>query len=634
MKKQYQVQVLAGVLSGILLLATMLSGCGLLTVRVKQEETKVSEEETTEIYTTGEEETWRETFEETGESVTEEQLAIRQEFDRMLDELLVKMVSQAGINVHDYMEHPEDYGIQITDYVLYNHEEEASEEAQDEIDQWLKEEMARFSIEDLSWQQRIIYEKLQYENEISEQYQDMTTYDTMLSTNNGLISNLSIVLYEYRFLEEKDIQEYLCYLEDIPACMQDVIEGAQESMDAGYAPSQNMLESNIDTLAQLCETEDNPLLEGFDARVDAAEYLSEESKASYKTQNQDIVENVLMPSFQETKAALENWLDTDLPELKGLSSYDGGAEYYEYLVEYYTGSGMSAAELHEYLTDNMEQYMNAFYAVLSGNQDALMMYLEDEYEFPYEDPQEILEQLRIHTEEEFPMITDPGVEVSYLPKVMEIDGVLAYYVTPQIDTDTINVVRLNGSALNDSISTAYSTLGHEGYPGHLYAYNYIKQSGWHPANNLFSYLGYGEGWAEFAGSTSLKWWDLDEDLVKILQIDETMGQILSGIVDTGVNALGWTVEEVEDCLAEYYGLEKGSEDSINAAQSYYDFVTDTPGVILSYSVGYLKVIDLRNAVREVMGDVYTDQAFYKAYLNVSEAPFEIVEKYVMQQIGK
>lgn len=636
MKKQSKMRMLAGILS-LTLFAAMFGGCGLFSGKDDPEESvQESASQTTEITTEAEEsasQSAEESEEETEEAVTEEQLAIRQEFDEMLDELFVKSVSQAGINIHDYMEYPEEYGITITDYVLYNHDEEASEAESDALNQWLTEQLARFSAEDLSWQQQIMYEKLVYETEISEKYQDVTDYDTMLSTNNGFISNLSIILYEYRFIEEKDVQEYLLYLEDIPACMEDVIEGARESIDAGYAPSDSMLEANIETLEQLCETEGNPLLEGFDAKVDEAEYLSEASRESYKAKNKELVETVLMPSFQKTKAELESWVGT-LPELKGLSSYEGGAEYYEYLAEAYTGSGMTPDELYTYLTDNMDQYLNAFYALLYGDQDALMMYLEGDYQFPYEDPGEILDQLRTKTEEEFPAIQDPGAVVSYLPEVMEIDGILAYYVTPQIDIDTTNVIRLNGSALENSMSTTYSTLGHEGYPGHLYAYNYIKQSDWHEVNSLFSYLGYGEGWAEFAGSTSLKWWDLDENLVQILQVENTMGQILSGIIDVGVNALDWDIQDVEDCLVEYYGLEAGSEDAIEAAESYYEFVTDTPGIILSYSVGYLQVIDLRNEVRDTMGDRYTEKAFYEAYLNVSETPFYLTEKYVMQQLER
>ncbi len=636
MKKKITLRILAGLLV-MTLLSTVLSGCGLFSVNIKENET-VPEKPSQTAEATLEEETSESTPEASTEStqeatqeVTDDQRVARAAFDEMLKQLFVKVVSTAGINIHDYVQHPEQYGITITDYALYNHDEEASEAENEAINQWLADYLELFNIEDLTWQQQILYEKMLYENEITDKYEDVTVYDTMLSTNNGLISSLAIVLYEYRFLEEKDVQEYLLYLEDVPACMEDVIEGAEESIEMGYAPSDNMLESSIDTLKDLCEAEDNPLLDGFNAKVDEMRHLSETSREQYKEKNRELVETVLIPSFRETIQVLEGWVGT-LPELKGLASYEGGAEYYDYLVEVYTGSGMTAEELHTYLTDNMEQYLNAFYATLYSNQDALMMYLEEDYEFPYDDPAKVLEELQAHAEEEFPAIDHPGVEVSYLPEAMEIDGTLAYYVTPQIDIDTTNVIRLNGSALSDSIGVTYSTLGHEGYPGHLYAYNYIKQAGWHEANNLFSYLGYGEGWAEYAGSISLKWWGLDEGLVKIMQLENAMGQILTGIVDTGVNAMGWSVEDVEDCLVEYYGLEPGSDETVEAAQSYYDFVIDTPGIILSYSVGYLQVIDLRNTVREVMGDHYTDRAFYEAYLNVGETPFHLTEKYVLQQI--
>lgn len=576
-------------------------------------------------------ETEAETAETEETEVTEEQAQARQEFDGVCDTFLTKSLQNAGINVHDIAEHPEEFGAPVTDYVLYDHSEK-TDEIEDDVVTWFAEQLQEFSKDDLSMQQQILYDKVMYEKKIADQYADVKVFDNQLSTNQGFISNLPILFYEYRFLEKKDIEEYLRYLQDVPACLEDLAVWAQESIDDGYAPSDEMLQTNIEQLEQLSQLEDNPLLDGFAQKLEASGLVDEAEMETYQEQNQQIVTEQLFPAFQKLKETLESWVG-NLPELKGLCQYEGGEEYYSYLVEMYTGSGMDVEEMHAYLTDAMDEYVEAMYSILYGDMSVLNSYINNKYDFPYEDPQEILEQLASHAAEEFPEMDDPGAVVSYLPSVMEIDGVLAYYVTPQLDADATNVVRLNGSALSDK-HRMYSTLGHESYPGHLFAYNYIKQQNAHPANQIFSYLGYGEGWAEFAGSISLGWWGLDENLVKLLQIDEISGQILTGIIDTGVNGLGWTVDDIVDALEEYYGMDASKQETKDAALDYYSFVTDTPGIILSYSVGHLQVIELRNQVKEKMGSAYTPKAFYEAFLNVGETPFDLTRQYVMQQIER
>lgn len=640
MKKKL-IQRLALLLAGVMLF----SGCGLIekyqkigemeSVLASLEAEKENEKETTAVTETeaAATEAPHDTYQKPSETeVTEAQKEARARFDEVRDEFLTRSLQNAGLNIHDYVEHPEDFGVEITDYVLYSHEEDEDEVSED-ILEWLYEEMKTFEFDDLAWNQQIFYDKVMYEQEMTEKYADVTEFDTLLSTNNGLISNLTIAFYEYRFVEKKDIDEYLLFLQDVPNCMQDIVDGAAESIEQGYAPSDAMLENNIDVLTKLCEEEDNPLLDGFAEKLAKCDFIDGDEAAAYMTANEQIVKELLMPSFEETKKALEGWVGT-LPELKGLCQYEGGDDYYEYLIEMYTGSGMNAEEMYDYLYENMQKYMDAMYTLIYSNQSVLDAYMNNEYDFPYEDPKDILDALAKQAAKEFPAIEDPGVQVSYLPEVMEVDGMLAYYLTPQIDVDQINTVRLNGSALADSQSTTYSTLGHEGYPGHLYAYNYMKQNKQHPAEHIFSYLGYGEGWAEYAGSTSLGWWGLDKSVVKLLQIDGASSQVMTGLIDVGVNGLGWGLDEVADIIEEFYGMPASSAQTKEAAQSYYDFVTDTPGIILSYSVGYLKVIDMRNAFKKAAGKKYSDRAFYEAYLNVGETPFYLTEKYILQQVEK
>ena len=60
--------------------------------------------------------------------------------------------------------------------------------------------------------------------------------------------------------------------------------------------------------------------------------------------------------------------------------------------------------------------------------------------------------------------------VNYLDASVASDLVSAYYVVPPIDSPSKNVIKVNPN--NTDLVSLFSTLAHEGFPGHLYQNNY------------------------------------------------------------------------------------------------------------------------------------------------------------------
>lgn len=549
---------------------------------------------------------------------------VSEAFDAYLDEVFVDLLEESPFTVHFVLQNPEAYGITITDYVLddYTDYDEAALEQY-----WNEQEAAHQKLQEfdktlLTEQQQLIYDKLSYNWELSERYQDVPDYSSRIGGDNGIVNAIANNFDNYLFLEKKDVEDYLKFLEDIPNEINFCIDLTKEQAEDGFVPSKYMLQVNISAVDLLCAGETNVFLDGFEEKVNEAEFLTDEEKEGFITENQEKVESIVNPAFQVLKETLQDW-EENLEEWDGLYSMESGTSYYEYLAEIYTGSSMSVDEMYEYLEDKLYAYSRQLSDLLE-DEEVFDHYMNWDYGFADSTPEEILDTLREYTKESFPAIEDPGYSISQLPNALRSTGVLAYYLTPQADNDTVNVIRTNPDALGDDPGLLYVTLAHEGYPGHLYYYNYSKQQGWHPLNDQLAYLGYIEGWADYVGLNSLYQWDIYDHMAEVIIADEEISYILLALTDIGINYRGWTLEDVFELWNTYFYLDDKED-----VRNIYDSSVAEPATILSYPMGYLQIVDLEESVREVLGASYDQKEFAEAFLRVGGAPFSITEEYVM-----
>lgn len=545
-------------------------------------------------------------------------------FNQFLDRVYVETLNEDPFFIHFSLEHPETYGITIDNYTLADY----TEYDEDAIQEYLKEqeaekeELLQFDREQLTEQQKLLYDKLLESWEQYEKYADTADLSSMIGGSNGIVNSLANNFENYLFIEKKDVEDYLKFLADIPNYIDYAIEYTNSDAEYGITPSKYMLKVNLEYIDELINGDSNVFIDGFDEKLAAASFLTAEERNAFSEQNRQLVESSVNPAFEKLKAQLEEWQNT-LDEWVGLAGVEGGDAYYEYLIEQYAGVSMGAEALYDYLSEKLDESADRMIDLMQDD-TVYDHYINWDYGFPDLSYTEILDGLRDYTQETFAPIQDPGYQVSELPDVLRSDSVLAYYLTPQDDNDETNLIFLNPDTLGDDPGMLYVTLAHEGYPGHLYYSNYIKQQGWHPLNGLISNLGYTEGWADYAAELSLDHWDCYDNMAEVVFLDQEINYLLSAMTDIGINYSGWTVDDVFDLWNNYFEL-----DSAEDVQDMYDGFLAEPAVILSYPVGYFQIRDLEADVQELLGDAYDHDAFVEAFLSVGGASFDLTREYVM-----
>lgn len=245
--------------------------------------------------------------------------------------------------------------------------------------------------------------------------------------------------------------------------------------------------------------------------------------------------------------------------------------------------------------------------------------------FGNEDPVGMLKDLREKIAQDFPAAPAVSCEVKYVHDSLKDYLSPAFYLTPAIDSYKDNVIYINPAG-NYSGLELYTTLAHEGYPGHLYQSVTFQAANPDPLRCILDTGGYIEGWATYVEMYSYSLWPRDQTQAAISQHNRSFTLGLASLLDIGIHYRGYSLEDVSAFL------EKLGFDATTAA-SLYKSILQSPANYLQYYVGYLNFRDLRDDVKTRLGDRFSLREFHNAVLQTGPAPFGILQKNVYRLLG-
>lgn len=535
-------------------------------------------------------------------------------FEEFSDELFKEDIVENTINLHYTLAYPEDYGITDYEVSLGDFSIEELEDNEKELKE-LKKELEGFERDELNEEQQMAYDLLMDYVEMELEVVDLTYYYEPLSPLGGYQAQLPILLAEYTFRNEQDVKDYLALLPCIDDVFEDILVYEEVRAEEGLFMADFVLEAVLEQCEEFIENpEDNYLIEVFNDKIDEMDELSEEEKEAYKEQHEELVLTEVVGGYELLIDGLEELEGSGENEL-GMCYLEDGERYYEYLVKCDTGSDSTVEELEKRIERYLENCEEEMYSIFEKAPD--VYYELDTYEYSYTDPEDIMEDLIVQCEKDFPAPPEVDYTIKYVHESMEEHTSPAFYLTPPIDDTENNVIYVNNEYVDDEI---YTMIAHEGYPGHLYQTVMWENSEYSLVRNLFSYPGYTEGWATYTEMYAYDISGLSEPMADLLSCDNAYSLAVSAYIDIGVNYEGWNVDDVEDYLADL-----GIGDA-EVAQEIFEAVVEEPANYLRYFVGYIEIVNLRNHAKEELGDDFDLKEFHGFMIEVGPAPFYLIEE--------
>ena len=502
----------------------------------------------------------------------------------------------------------------------------------------LSEQLNKFSRRHLSEQNRYLCNLLISYTDTLSHTAAYPYFTDPLSPASGAVTELPILLAEYRLDTIADVEQYLSILQQIPDYLEGLTVYEQEKAAAGLFMSDSTADKVIRQCTALMDTKQladhTHFLEvTFANRLEAMVndgLLTEEDSLSYQSVNERLLSTVVAPAYDRLADEL-TLLKGSGREICGLAHYAGGREYYQALLRLQTGSGREIAEIKQLLYDDLSVNYAALYELMQSNASLQEMFASESAFLPEMSPKEILDYLEKATEQNYPLIpADRGASsidctVKYVDDSLEPYSAPAFYMTPPIDNILNNTIYINSLDTSDDLSL-FTTLAHEGYPGHLYqtvyCQSYWAQSGVTPLRNVLYYGGYVEGWAMYAELSSydyaIKLAGSNEpeaaSYYLACRLDRQIQLCLYSLLDIAIHYDGATPEDVQEILASFGSADAGTVAAI------YAYIAEEPCNYPKYYLGYLEIMELKKQAAEVwyrdnqttaarISDIYNDPDF-------------------------
>ena len=442
---------------------------------------------------------------------------------------------------------------------------------------------------------------------------DYLLYQEPLGPVSGIHTQLPVLLSEYSFYDTQDVETYLALLKETPAYFDSVIQFEQKKAASGLFMPDYQVDSVLDTCQSFIDMgKENYLVSTFDERIASLDLLPENRKDSFRAENMELVTEEIYPAYQNLITAIKSLKGKGTNE-QGLSHFPYGKKYYEYLVRQTTGCNESVSRLRLMTRAQILEDLNAMQKVLFPA-DAALTQASVLEQTP---PDSMLDDLRSKITDTFPEIPDVDFQVKYVPESMQNYLSPAFYMIPAIDNLTENVIYINNGQTASGLNL-YTTLAHEGYPGHLYQTVYFSASEPDPIRSILDFGGYVEGWATYAEMMSYYLAPLSKTEASLLQKNSSVILGLYALADMGIHYDGWSVTDTVRFFSDY-----GINDA-NAVQSVYELIIGSPANYLKYYIGYLKFYELKKEMADALGNQFSQKEFHRTVLDVGPAPFEIV----------
>ena len=551
-----------------------------------------------------------------------------EDFSTYLDDIFRDEVTSDTITLHYTLKSPEGYGITRGPATFGDFDLASAAMYSNSVNAELST-LRHFDYESLSKDQQITYNILEQYLNLETKCAGLDLYSSIFTGTSSVQSNLPITMAEYQFYEKQDVEDYIALLNALPEYFDKLCEFEKIRSEKGLFMSDTTADSSISQCTDfLSETDTNVLIETFADRINACDFLTDEEKASYITANDTAVKGLVFDAYNSVIDCLTSLKGTGKNN-GGLCGFPKGKEYYEYLVSYYTGSSKSVNDIATNIDASIKDAMSDVYTVYDKNPDAYDYYYNEDLNYGSDDPQTILDTLKVSMLDYYPNPPETSYTIKYVHKSLEDSLSPAFYMVPPIDDAVENVIYINQGEKNGA-SDIYTTLAHEGYPGHLYQTTYYNATKHNPVRDVLSFGGYTEGWATYVELNSydlVEFPKYDEELSALAKAMDTMNLAISCRIDIGVNYEGWSVEDVSSYLDD-----SGFDGSF--AQDIYDYVVEDPAVYLKYYGGYLEFNELRTKAESELGDKFDLKEFNKALLDAGPCQFDIVGAYVDDYIEK
>ena len=546
-----------------------------------------------------------------------------QRFENYTDQLFRQELSGNTLSLHYTLKNPATYNIVNSSVSLGTYQTDTSN-----LSASLENSLSLLHSYDktkLSKRNQATYEILENHLSYSLKSSQYLLYEEPLASLTGAQAQLPILLSEYQFYTKQDVDTYLALLAETPEYFASILDFEEEKAKHGLFMSKPQADAIIDECETFINLQNNNFLySSFEQRLQTLN-LPKKEKDAYVEKNVDSIKQYVYPAYEQLIQGLHE-LKNSGTNSGGLCHLPEGDKYYELLTAIETGSSRSIPELQELTKKHIAEDLASIQKTLSSLSTETPSPSSDLFKsqgvvLEDSNPASILSSLRGNLSGHFPAPPNVNVQIKYVSQEMQNFLSPAFYLIPALDNTEENIIYINNGHISDDLSL-YTTLAHEGYPGHLYQTTYFASKNPSPIRHLLDCGGYTEGWATYSEMLSYYFAPIKKTQATLMQKNSSILLGLYALADMGIHYDGWSLLDTTTFFRGY-----GITDT-KAIEEIYQLILSDPANYLKYYIGYVEFLELKKEAMTLWGKEFTQERFHKAVLDMGPAPFDLIRKYI------
>ena len=360
-----------------------------------------------------------------------------EDFSTFTNRIFTTEVQQDTITLNYSLANPKSYGITKPDATLGHFSVDYINKSLVRSENYLST-LKKYDYNTLTDEEQLTYDILKRDLELELKLGDFILYTESLGPTTGIQAQLPILLAEYNFYSKEDIDTYLLLLPQVYHYFEEIITFEKEKSKAGLFMSDKVADNIISQCNSfISHKEDNYLIDIFNDTMDNFPDLTDKEREEYKAANKEAVLKHIIPAYEMLINELTNLKGTGTNSM-GLSYYDKGKEYYEYLIAVNTGSSKSVEQLKKMLEESITENMLKLSTIMAGDTSVYEKALSPNFKLT--EPSKIIEYLKVAIEKDFPKAPDVNYNIKYVHESLQEHLSPAMYLIPAIDNYKNNII--------------------------------------------------------------------------------------------------------------------------------------------------------------------------------------------------
>lgn len=444
--------------------------------------------------------------------------------------------------------------------------------------------------------------------------------------------------------DEKSFERYLGRLKEFSRVISEVKVRVMDDRDNGVMPPDFIIEKALLGMRKFYEggAIANPLITTLSSKLETIDEMSDQRKAELTQQAVTLVDQSVLPKYQEMIALFEEML-TLTDHDAGIWRIPQGEKIYQVALRSNNSTTLSAEKIHQIGLDEVARIEIDMQTILvnegmsEGSIVSRVRQLMDmpEHNFPNTEEgrrqqiaylNEVNTQVMANIEDYFITIPPQPLEIVRVPEYSQDSAPGGYYQPPALDGSSAGRFYINQKNTYDNPRWTLPTLMiHEGSPGHHFQLSASQLITGVPfLRKVSPFSAFAEGWALYSEKIAAEDMGiyLQDPLGDLGRIQAEMFRAVRLVVDTGMHAKGWSREKAIDYMLSKTGMTEA--EVVREIERYVVW----PGQATAYKIGQLSIVRLRSLAEERLADDFDIREFHEMILLNGAMPLEILEESV------